>query len=59
MRAALMLGATPREIYEIVLQSTVLAGMPRCMRAAALLERILEEQGRMAELTATQLPLPG
>ena len=58
LRAALMFGATPREVYEVVLQSTVLAGMPRCIRAAAMVERILEEQGRIAELTETQLPLP-
>ena len=56
-RAALTFGATPREIFEVVLQSTIYAGMPRCLRAAAILERILEEQGRMAELTDTQLPL--
>ncbi len=58
IRAALMLGATPREILEVALQSTIYAGMPRCLRAAGILERILKEQGRMAELTETQLPLP-
>jgi len=58
LRAALTFGATPREVLEVVLQSTVYAGMPRCLRAAGILERILEEQGRTAELTETQLPLP-
>lgn len=32
--------------------------MQRCLRAAAILERILEEQDRIGELTNTQLPLP-
>lgn len=58
IRAALMLGATPREVLEVILQSTVYAGMPRCLRASAILERVLQEQGRLAELTETQLPLP-
>ena len=58
LRAALMLGATPREVMEVVLQSTVYCGMPRCLRASTILERILKEQGRTAELTGTQLPLP-
>jgi alkylhydroperoxidase/carboxymuconolactone decarboxylase family protein YurZ len=57
-RAALMLGATPREVLEVILQSTVYCGMPRSLRASAILERILKEQGRLAELTETQLPLP-
>lgn len=59
LRAALSFGATPREVLEVVLQSTIYCGMPRCLRAAAILERILEEQGRITELTETQLPLPG
>jgi alkylhydroperoxidase/carboxymuconolactone decarboxylase family protein YurZ len=58
LRAALIFGATPREVLEVVLQSTIYCGMPRSLRAAAILERILEEQGRSAELTGTQLPLP-
>ena len=58
LRAALIFGATPREVLEVVLQSTIYCGMPRSLRAAAILERILDEQGRSAELTDTQLPLP-
>ena len=57
-RASLMLGATPREVLEVILQSTVYCGMPRCLRASAILERILKEEGRLAEITDTQLPLP-
>ena len=59
MRGALVHGASPREVLEVILQSTIHVGMPRFIRFVAALERILEEQGRMAELTATQLPLPG
>ncbi len=58
IRAALMLGATPREVLEVALQSTAYCGMPRCLRASAILERVLQEQGRLTELTETQLPLP-
>lgn len=57
IRAALMFGATPREVLEVRLQSTVFCGMPRSLRAAAILERALKEQGRTAEITTTQLPL--
>jgi alkylhydroperoxidase/carboxymuconolactone decarboxylase family protein YurZ len=58
IRAALFLGATPREVLEVTLQSTIYGGMPRSLRAAAILERVLEEQGRTDELTETRLPLP-
>ena len=58
LRAALTFGATAREVLEVILQSTIYAGMPRCLRAAAILERILEEQDRIGELTESQLPLP-
>jgi alkylhydroperoxidase/carboxymuconolactone decarboxylase family protein YurZ len=58
IRAALMLGATPREVLEVTLQSTIYCGMPRSLRAATILERVLEEQGRINELTETCLPLP-
>ena len=59
VRAALALGATPREVQEVAVQSTQYWGMPRSLRTMAILERVLKEQGRMAELTDTQLPLPG
>lgn len=58
MRCAMLFGATPREVLEVLLQSTIFAGMPRCLRVARLLVRILDEQGRLSELTETQLPLP-
>ena len=59
IRNALTHGASPREVLEVILQSTIYAGMPRFVRFVAILERALEEQGRLAELTDTQLPLPG
>ena len=58
VRAALMLGATPREVQEVAVQSTQYWGMPRSLRLMAILEQVLKEQGREAELSATQLPLP-
>ncbi len=58
VRAALALGATPREVQEVAVQSTQYWGMPRSLRTMAILERVLREQGRMAELTDTQLPMP-
>ena len=58
VRAALALGATPREVQEVAVQSTQYWGMPRSLRTMAILERVLREQGRLAELEDTQLPLP-
>lgn len=58
IRNALMLGATPREVMEVTVQSTQYWGMPRSLRAMTQLENVLCEQGRLAELTETQLPLP-
>lgn len=58
IRNAFTHGATPREVMEVVLQSTVYIGMPRFVRAVALVERVVKELGRLDELTKTQLPLP-
>lgn len=58
MRNAMTHGATPREVLEVILQSTIYVGMPRFVRVVALLQRVLEEDGRLHELTQTQLPLP-
>jgi alkylhydroperoxidase/carboxymuconolactone decarboxylase family protein YurZ len=58
IRNALTHGATPREVLEVILQSTIYVGMPRFVRVVALLQRILEELGRFDEITQTQLPLP-
>lgn len=58
IRNALTAGASPREVLEVILQSTIYAGMPSFVRFIAILERALEEQGRLHEITDTQLPLP-
>lgn len=58
IRNALGAGASPREVLEVILQSTIYAGMPSFVRFIAILERALEEQGRLHEITETQLPLP-
>ena len=57
-RNALMLGASPREVLEVLLHSTFFCGMPRSLRGVGVLERILGDQNRLDELTETQLPLP-
>ena len=59
MKAALMLGATPREVVEVLFQTTAYAGMPRPLKALDIFERILNEQGRISELTETATPIPG
>ncbi len=56
-RAALMLGATPREVLEVLLHSTIYAGMPRSLRAVRQFDRILNEVGQAKEVYDTQLPL--
>jgi hypothetical protein len=52
MRGVLHHGAKPREILEVILQSTIYAGMPRFIRFIAALERVLEAEGRLDELRA-------
>lgn len=58
MRAALMHGVSPRQVLEVVLQSTIYLGMPSMTRNIRLLVGLLEEQKQMDEITQTQLPLP-
>ncbi len=58
IRNALGAGASPREVLEVILQSTIYAGMPSFVRFIAILGRALEEEGRLHEITDTQLPLP-
>lgn len=58
IRNALALGATGREVLEVILHSTIYAGMPRFVRFIGILERALEELGRLDEITENQLPLP-
>jgi alkylhydroperoxidase/carboxymuconolactone decarboxylase family protein YurZ len=59
IRNALQHGASPREVLEVILHSTIYGGMPRFVRFVAILERALEEQGRLHEITETRLPMTG
>ena len=56
-RAALMLGASPREVLEVLWHSTIYAGMPRSLRAVRQFDRILNELGRAHEVYDTQMPV--
>ena len=51
MRGALLLGATAREVLEVILHSTAYVGMPTTIHTAGMLERILKEENRLDELT--------
>ena len=57
--SALSAGATPREVLEIVVQSTVYIGYVRAGRGARLCVEVLERLGRIDEITDTQLPRDG
>jgi alkylhydroperoxidase/carboxymuconolactone decarboxylase family protein YurZ len=57
--SALAAGATPREVLEIVIQSTVYIGYIKAGRGARLCVKVLERLGRLDEITETQLPLEG
>ena len=56
---ALAAGAKPREILEVILQSTVYIGYLRASRGAKLCVKVFERLGRLDEITQTQLPLAG
>ena len=57
--SALAAGSTPREVLEIILQSTVYIGYVKASRGARLCVKVLERLGRLNEITDTQLPLEG
>lgn len=50
MRGALIQGATPREVLEVIIQSTAYVGMPTTVVTGRLLERIVKEENRLTEL---------
>ena len=55
MRSALRNGATPKELLEVIFQTTGLFGHPHLMPAAIDdLLRIVDEEGRIDELVATE-----
>ena len=57
--SALAAGASPREVLEVILQSTVYIGYLRAGRGARTCVKVLERLGRLDEITKTQLPLEG
>jgi 4-carboxymuconolactone decarboxylase len=57
--SALAAGASPREVLEVILQTTVYIGYIKASRAARTCVKVLERLGRIDEVTKTQLPLEG
>jgi 4-carboxymuconolactone decarboxylase len=57
--SALAAGATPREVLEIAIQSTVYIGYIKAARGARICVKVMERLGRLDEITQTQLPLEG
>ena len=57
--SALAAGASPREVLEIILQSTVYIGYIKAARGARICVKVMERLGRIDEITSTQLPLEG
>jgi 4-carboxymuconolactone decarboxylase len=57
--SALAAGATPRQVLEVILQSTVYIGYVKASRGARACVKVLERLGRIEEITSTQLPLDG
>ena len=46
MRGALLHGATPREVLEVIVHSTAYVGMPTILHTVGMLERVLKEENR-------------
>lgn len=54
IRGAMLLGASAREVLEVVAQSTVLCGMPTTVQVVRLVEKIAQEQNRGGELNGVR-----
>jgi alkylhydroperoxidase/carboxymuconolactone decarboxylase family protein YurZ len=50
MRGAMRAGASPREVMEVILQSTVNFGMPSSLSSLRAFVKIMKEDGRLAEI---------
>jgi alkylhydroperoxidase/carboxymuconolactone decarboxylase family protein YurZ len=50
MRGAMRAGASPREVLEVLFQSSAHFGMPTLMRALAIFVKIMADDGRLAEI---------
>ena len=57
MRGALRAGATPREVLEVLLQSSVHFGMPNLMRSLAIFVKMIADEGRLAEIGNPPAPV--
>lgn len=50
MRGAMRAGASPREVLEVLFQSSAHFGMPTLMRSLAIFVKIMADDGRLAEI---------
>jgi alkylhydroperoxidase/carboxymuconolactone decarboxylase family protein YurZ len=50
MRGAMRAGASPREVPEVLFQSSAHFGMPTLMRSLAIFVKIMADDGRLAEI---------
>jgi alkylhydroperoxidase/carboxymuconolactone decarboxylase family protein YurZ len=57
MRGALRAGATPREVLEVLLQSSVHFGMPSLMRSLVIFVKMIADEGRLAEIGNPPAPV--
>jgi 4-carboxymuconolactone decarboxylase len=54
IRGSMLLGATPREVLEVIVQSTAYVGMPATVQTVRVLDRVAKELG--TELEPPRLP---
>jgi alkylhydroperoxidase/carboxymuconolactone decarboxylase family protein YurZ len=57
MRGALRAGASPREVLEVLLQSSALFGMPNLMRSLVIFVKMIADEGRLAEIGNPPAPV--
>lgn len=57
MRGAIRAGATPREVLEVLFQSSVHFGMPTLMRLPAIFVKIMADDGCLAEIGNPPTPV--
>ena len=57
MRGAMRLGATAREVLEVILQSGVNFGMPGMLRGLTIFVKIMAEDGRQDEIGGVSGPV--
>lgn len=56
IRSALRVGATPREVQEVILQAHIYAGMPKMIKAMRIYRDLMRDLGH---LDLTDPPFPG